>query len=362
MIMDRRRFLAASGLGGFASITDAAPVVTDGPRILWRLPSSTNKTLDVTWNGLQTIARRVGLATGGRFQIQVFASGELLSPFGVFDAVSSGTVPIGFGASFYYVGKDPAFAFDCAMPFGLNYRQHMAWLMQGGGMELLREFYRDYRAVNLPCANTGAQPAGWFRREIRDVTDLKGLKYRASGLAGQVLARLGVTPQAIPVTDVYPALERGTIDAAKLAAPHDDERAGIYNVARYYYFPGWAEGNNQLSIYINLDAWNSLPPSYQAILVAECHRNAVDTMAAFDVANPASLARMVAKGAQVRRFPGDVFEAAHRVAHDLYDSFADSSPRFRKIYDHWRRFRARQVAWYAVAERPYDGFLAAHPD
>ena len=333
-----------------------APVV-DGPVVRWRLAASLNKSLDISWNGLQSVSRHVAAATGGRFQIQVFASGELVPPFGVLDAVGNGTVPIGFAPSFYFIGKDPTFAFDCAMPFGLNSRQHSAWMLQGGGLEMLRALYRDYRVLNLPCTNTGAQMGGWFRKEIRSIDDLKGLKYRIGGLAGQVLSRLGVTPQAIPITDVYPALERGTIDAAKFAGPNDDERAGMFNVARYYYAPGWSEGNTHLSIFVNLDEWNRLPESYRAILEAACYWNMVSTQAAFDTANPPALSRMIAKGTRLKRFPDDMLKAAYRISHEMYDEFADTHPRFRKVYDAWRRFLGREIAWFGVAERPYDNFM-----
>lgn len=365
--MHRRKFITAAGLGLAATGALALPSVStvstvstvgNGPQFKWRLAASMTRTLDVTYGGLETLAKWVAQATGGRFQIQVFAAGELVPAFGVLDAVGNGTVQLGFGASFYYIGKDPTFAFDCALPFGLTTRQQTAWMMQGGGMALMRDLYKDYNVYNIPCASTGAQMGGWFRKEIHSLHDLKGLKIRVGGLAGQVLSRLGATPQVIPTSEVYPALERGTLDAAKLAAPHDDERAGLNRIARYYYMPGWAEGTTQLSMYINLDAWRALPPEYQSILETACQRMNIETQARFDAINPGAIQRMVNSGTQLRRFPDDMLHAAYREAHALYDEYAATNPRFRKVYDHWRRFRGRQIAWFGIAERPYDNFLA----
>ncbi len=230
--------------------------------------------------------------------------------------------------------------------------------LEKGLVNLERHVHNVKNVYNIPCASTGAQMGGWFRKEIHSLHDLKGLKIRVGGLAGQVLSRLGATPQVIPTSEVYPALERGTLDAAKLAAPHDDERAGLNRIARYYYMPGWAEGTTQLSMYINLDAWQALPPEYQAILEAACQRTNVETQARFDAVNPGAIQRMVNGGTQLRRFPDDMLHAAYREAHALYAEYADKHPRFRKVYDHWRRFRGRQIAWSGIAERPYDNFLA----
>jgi TRAP-type mannitol/chloroaromatic compound transport system substrate-binding protein len=177
----------------------------------------------------------------------LFAAGEIVPGPGVLDAVKDGTVEMGHTASYYYIGKDPTLAFDTALPFGLNSRQQTAWMMEGGGLELMREFFKDYNIHNIPCGNTGAQMGGWFRKEIKTVDDLKGLKFRVGGFAGQVLAKLGVVPQQIPVArDIYPALEKGTIDAAEWIGPYDDQKLGFNKVAKYYYYPGFWEGGPQL--------------------------------------------------------------------------------------------------------------------
>ena len=186
-----------------------------------------------------------------KFQIGVFGPGEIVPAFQVFDAVANNTVEMGNSASYYYIGKDLAFAFGTAVPFGLNTRQMNAWLAYGGGLDLLNELYRPYNVYGIPFGNTTAQMGGWFRKEIKTLDDLKGLKFRVGGVAGQVLSRLGVVPQQIPPGDIYPALEKGTIDAAEWIGPYDDEKLGFLKVAPYYYYPGWWEGCANGFLYIN---------------------------------------------------------------------------------------------------------------
>lgn len=353
--MERRRFLQGAGL---AAAMLPTPVLADGPRIRWRLASSFPKSLDTIFEAANTVARRVAAATGGRFQIQVFAAGELVPGPGVFDAVKEGTVPIGHTSSYYYIGKNPAFAFDTAVPFGLNSRQQTAWMMQGGGLALMRELFRPHNILSIPCGNTGAQMGGWYRKEIRTLADLKGLKFRVGGLTGQVLARLGVVPQQIPGNEVYQALEKGAIDAAEWVGPYDDEKLGFNKVARHYYFPGWWEGGPQLSLYVNLKEWAGLPPEYQTILEDACLYAHADMQAAYDVKNPPALKRLIESGTQLRRFSDEIMQAGYRAATELYQETADRNTDFRKIYEAWRRFRNEQVAWFGIAERPYDNFMA----
>jgi hypothetical protein len=197
-------------------------------------------------------------------------------PLAVLDAVQNATVECGQTASYYYTGKNPALAFDTAIPFGLNARQQNAWMYFGGGLDLMRELFRQYNIVNFPAGNTGTQMAGWYRREINSVNDLKGLKMRIPGLAGQILARLGVVPQQIGGADIYPALEKGTIDAAEWVGPYDDEKLGFHKVAKYYYYPGWWEGSAQLSIYVNARHWAALPKAYQEARDCLCRGEHLD--------------------------------------------------------------------------------------
>ncbi len=258
--MKRRAFLTTAGVG-LAAGTVAAPAIAQSqPEIKWRLASSYPKSLDTIYGAAEFIAKRVAAATDNKFQIRTFAAGEIVPALQVLDAVQNGTVECGQSAAYFYVGKDPTFCFDTAMPFGLNTRQHVAWMMHGGGLELMREVFKEYNIIHVPAGNTGAQMGGWFRKEIKSLEDLKGLKMRIGGLVGQILTQFGLVPQQIGGGDIYPALEKGTIDAAEFVGPYDDERLGFHKVAKNYYYPGWWEGSAQIPLLFNLTAWEQLPP------------------------------------------------------------------------------------------------------
>ncbi|GAB2902850.1 TRAP transporter substrate-binding protein [Uliginosibacterium flavum] len=359
--MERRSFLkkASVGLAAGAVATVAAPVMAQSalPSLKWKLASSFPKSLDTLFNAIETVAQHVKTATGGRFEIQLFAAGEIVPSAAVLDAVKDGTVEMGQSASYYYVGKDPAFAFDCAVPFGLNSRQQSAWMWSGGGLELMRDLFKDYNIHNIPCGNTGVQMGGWFRKEIKTVADMKGLKMRIAGIAGQVMGKLGVVGQQMGPADIYPALEKGTIDAVEWVGPYDDEKFGFNRVAKYYYYPGFWEAGPQLSIYINLKKWNELPKEYQQALEDACAFAHVQMQADYDVKNVAALRRLVAGGTKLKEFPKEVMVAAQAATLQLYEEFSAKYPRFKKIYGPWKKFRDDEYLWFKVAERAYDSFV-----
>ncbi len=356
--MERRSFLrsAATATAGALAVPTSA-LASDLPAVKWRLSSSFPKSLDTIYGAAEAVSKRVAAATGGKFQIQVFAAGEIVPGLNVLDAVKDGTVECAHTASYYFVGKDPTFAFDGAVPFGLNSRQQSAWMNEGGGMALMREFFKDYNCINIPCGNTGAQMGGWFRKDIKSVEDLKGLKMRIGGFAGQVLTKLGVVPQQIPGGDIYPALEKGTIDAAEWIGPVDDEKLGFAKVAKNYYYPGFWEGCLQVSMLINVKQWESLPPAYQAILEAACAEAHIEMQAKYDVRNPQALKRLVGSGVQLKAFPNDVLVAAHKAALELYEETAAKNAKFKKVYDQWKKFQQDQLQWFAVAEGRFDAFM-----
>lgn len=356
--MERRKFLKTAGLG-LAAGTIAAPAIAQSPsnpEIKWRLAASWPKALEALWGGVELIAKRVASATDGKFQIQAAAAGELVPALQVLDAVQNGTIELGHTASYYYVGKDPTFAFDTVLPFGLNARQQNAWMYSGGGIELMREFFAGYGIHQIPAGNTGAQMAGWFRKEIKSVKDLNGLKFRAGGITGQVMAKVGVVPQQIAAPDIYPSLEKGTIDAAEWVGPYDDERLGLQKVAKYYYYPGWQEGCAQLSLYVNQKQWDSLPANYKSILESACAEANVWMLAKYDAQNPAALKRLVANGAQLRSFNKDILNALYKASNELYAEISAKNEKFKKIFDAWNAFRTEEFLWFRVAENSYDNF------
>src|SRR3954451_3105798 len=260
------------------------------------------------------MAKLVAEATDNKLQIQPFAAGEIVPGLQVLDAVQNGTVEIGHTASYYYFGKDPTFTFGSSVPFGPNMRINQAWYTLGGGREILNEFYKKYNVVSLLAGNTGCQMGGWFRKEINTLDDIKGLKMRIGGFAGRVMQKLGVVPQQIAGGDIYPALEKGTIDAAEWVGPYDDEKLGFYKVAPHYYYPGWWEGGPMLLSFVNLEKWNALPKFYQAVLEQAAQYGNSWMMAKYDEANPLALRKLLAAGAKLHPFPAPVMEASLKAA------------------------------------------------
>jgi TRAP-type mannitol/chloroaromatic compound transport system substrate-binding protein len=355
--MKRRQFLQAATVGA-ASTAVAAPAIAQSmPEVKWRLQSGFPKSLDTIYGAAEVIAKFVSEATDGKFQIQPFAAGEIVGTPQIADAVGGGTIEMGHTCSYYYFGKDPTFAIGTALPFGLNGRQQNAWLYHGGGNDLLNEFYAKHNMYGMPAGNTGVQMGGWFRKEIKSVQDLQGLKMRIAGLAGQVMAKLGVVPQQIPGGDIYPSLERGTIDAAEWVGPYDDEKLGFSKVAPYYYYPGFWEGGPSIHLFINQAKWKELPKAYQAILTTAASYANNDMLAKYDARNPAALRRLLGAGTQLRPFSQEILEAAYKAANEVYDEVSGKNADFKKIYESVRGFRNEEYLWFQVAEYAFDTFM-----
>src|SRR3981081_4592832 len=355
--MKRREFLRAAGVGmaaagvGMAAAAVARPAIAQSmPELKWRCTSSFPKSLDTIYGAAEIFAKAVAEATDNKFQIQVFAGGEIVPGLQALDAVSSGTVEMAHTASYYYVGKDPTFAFATAVPFGLNSRMQNAWQFFGGGMELMNDFYKKYNIYGIPCGNTGCQMGGWFRKEINEPGDFNGLKFRIGGYAGRVLQKLGCVPQQIAGGYIYPALEKGTIDAAEWVGPYDDEKLGFQKVAQYYYYPGWWEGGAMLHNFINIEKWEELPKNYKAIATTAAAYANVEETAKYDARNPAALKRLVAAGAQLRPFSQPIMEASLKAANELYGEISAKNPDFKKVYDNMIAFRSDEYLWWQVAE------------
>jgi TRAP-type mannitol/chloroaromatic compound transport system substrate-binding protein len=356
--MQRRKFLktAAAGIAGSTAL--AAPAIAQSmPELKWRLTSSFPKSLDTLYGSAEVFCKAVAEATDNKFQIQPFAAGELVPGLQALDAVSNATVEMAQSASYYYIGKDPTFAFGTAVPFGLNARMQNAWFMHGGGMDLLNDFYKKFNAYALLAGNTGCQMGGWFRKELKEPADLSGLKFRIGGFAGQVLAKLGVVPQQIAAGDIYPALEKGTIDAAEWVGPYDDEKLGFQKVAQYYYYPGWWEGGASGHMFINLDKWNSLTPTYQSIVRTACDKINVWQLSKYDAVNPPAFRRLVASGTQLRAFPASIMDACYKASVETYAEISAKNADFKKVHDHMMAFRGEQYLWWQVAEFGYDTYM-----
>jgi TRAP-type mannitol/chloroaromatic compound transport system substrate-binding protein len=356
--MNRRTFLKQAGMTGAASAALAAPAIAQSqPELRWRLTSSFPKSLDTIYGAAETFSKYVAAATDNKFQIQVFAAGEILPGPGAADAVSNGTVECAHTASYYFWGKDPTFALATAIPFGLNPRQQNAWCYYGGGTDLLNEFYDGYGITALPLGNTGAQMGGWFRKEINTSADFKGLKMRIGGFGGAVLAKIGLVPQQIPGGDIYPALEKGTIDATEWVGPYDDEKLGFFKVAPYYYYPGFWEGGAMLHLFLNKAKWAELPAAYKGVVTAAAQAANCDMLAKYDYVNPTAIRSLYGKGAQLRPFSPEIMNASWEAAQATYAELTASNAKFKKIYDSMMAYRKDAFLWEQIADFTYDAFM-----
>ena len=356
--MKRRQFLQAAGLAAAATAVAKPAIAQSMPELKWRLTSSFPKNLDTLHGAAEVFTKAVAEATDNKFQIQVFPPNEIVPGLAAADAVQNGTVEMAHTASYYYFGKDPTFAFGTAVPFGLNARMQNAWMRFGGGMDLMNDFYKRFNIYALPAGNTGCQMGGWFRKEIKTVADLKGLKMRIGGFAGTVVAKLGVVPQQIPGDAIYSSLEKGTIDAVEWVGPYDDIKLGFQNIAQYYYYPGWWEGGAMLHNFINLDKWNALTPAYKSIVASASALANEWMLARYDAGNPEALKKLLeARKTKLQAFSPAIMEACLKAALEVYAEVSAKNADFKKVWDSLLPFRNDQYLWWRVAEYTYDDFL-----
>jgi len=360
--MKRRKFITAAA-GGLAAGAIAAPAIAQSPAtVKWRLTTSWPKSLDTMFGACEGLARRVSELTEGKFAIQVFAAGEIVPGLQVLDAVQNGTVEVGHTLTSFFIGKRPAYVFDAGLAFGLNTRQQTSWLYYGGGLELIRGVFKKDNIIPFPGGNVGVQMGGFYRKEIKTVDDLKGLKFRIGGIGGSILAKLGVIPQQIAPGDLYPAMERGTIDAAEFVGPSDDEKLGLHKIAKFYYTPGWWEGSAQDTTLVNLTAWESLPPQFKAAFEVAANEQQLLMVAKYDAVNPPALKRLIAQGVRVLQFPRPVMDACYKATLQTYDELIAKDEDFARIYAQWRQFANESNQWFRIAEYTLDSYrFAAKP-
>ena len=359
--MDRRKLLKAASLAAASGAISAPAIAQSTPSLRWRLATSFPKSLDTLYGACEMFSKAIAELSDQKFHIGVFGPGEIVPAFQVFDAVSNNTVEMGNSASYYYIGKDLAFAFGTAVPFGLNTRQMNAWLAYGGGT---RPAQRALPAsTTFTACRSAIRPHRWaagFARRSRRSTISRGLKFRVGGVAGQVLSRLGVVPQQIPPGDIYPALEKGTIDAAEWIGPYDDEKLGFLKVAPYYYYPGWWEGCANGFLFINTAEWAELPKSYQQMVTSAAAQAAADLTAKYDARNAQAIKRLVAAGAQLRPFSTEILDASFKATNELFAEISGKNAKFKTLYESMIAFRNEQYQWHQVCEATYDNYMIRH--
>ena len=355
--MLRRNFLKL-GAGTAAGAALAAPAIAQSaPQIRWRMTSSFTKSLDITFGAGELFSRYVSELTDGRFVIQQFAAGELVPGLQALDAVQSGSVEMAYTGMLFYVGKDPTFALGAAVPFMLNPRQQHGWFYHAGGNEMYNGFLAKHNVIGFPCGNTGMQWGGWFRKEIKTIDDLKWLKMRIAGLAGNIVARVGIVPQQIAPGDIYPALERGAIDAVEYIGPYDDEKLGFSKVAKFYYTPGWQEGGTVFHALANSAKWAELPATYKKAVEVAAQATTTSMLAHYDTKNPEALVRLVGSGVTLSIFSQEILETIYGAAQEHYAGLIASNEPFATIYRSQKEFRDRNYVYHQYADFQYDAMM-----
>jgi len=320
------------------------------PSVNWRLTSSFPKTLNTLYGTAEDFAANVSELTQGRFQIKTYQPNEIIPALGVFDAVSSGNIEMGQSAGAYYIGINTAFAFDTGLPFGMSSIEQNAWLYEGGGLELLQSIYSKYNIMYLPSGNTGPQMGGWFRKEINSLNDLSGLRMRIPGIGGKIMSKLNVSTQVLPGGEIYQALEKGVLDATEFIGPYDDEKMNFYEVAKYYYHPGWWEPSSTIALYINIDAWNKLPDSYKIAIELAAKNANISMLSMYNNQNAIALNSLIDKGVKVKRFPDEIIEQAKIESKIIFNEYAQNNEDFRKIYNHWNDYRTTMKDWNDISK------------
>tara|TARA_R100001369_G_scaffold18292_3_gene33764 strand:- start:1797 stop:2945 length:1149 start_codon:yes stop_codon:yes gene_type:complete len=367
--MDRRKFVSALGLGlGAAALAgcgqnesenkpaaggDNAPAkAADNEVREWKLVTAWPKNYPGLGTDANRFAERVTAMSGGRLTIKVHGAGELVPAMGVFDAVRDGSAEMGHSASYYWKGKHPATPFFTAVPFGLTAQELNSWVNFGGGQELWDELYGEFGLKPLPCGNSGTQMAGWFRKEINSLEDIKGLKIRAPGLAGEVMQRIGATPVQMPGGEVFTSMQTGALDAADWVGPYNDLTFGLHKVAKYYYYPGWQEPGAMLEMMINKEKWDALPEDLQAIVKNAAEAENQHIYDEFTARNAEALKQLVNEhGVELRRLPDEVLEALEKTSQEAVEDLVAGNDQARRIYESYRDFRDSVMPYIAVAEQ-----------
>ncbi len=326
------------------------------PKIRWRMATSWPLSLDTIYGGAEIVSQRVNALSGGNFQIKPYAAGELVPGLEVLDAVQAGSVECGHTASYYYIGKNPSFAFGTSVPFGLTAQQQNAWLYEGGGLELLNQLYSDFGVISFPAGNTGAQMGGWFKKKIKDLKSLQGLKMRIPGLGGKVMAELGVNVQVLPGGEIFLALDRGAIDAAEWTGPYDDEKLGLSKAAKFYYYPGWWEPGPTLTALVNQSAWEKLPIEYKEIFNTACYQANLTMLNRYDSLNGSALQRLLNNGTELVPYQEDILKAAENASSQLFADISAKDTSFRQLLKQWQNFRQEVYTWNNINELSFSRF------
>lgn len=359
--MDRRKFVGAAGLAGAAGLMGAcgkqdanspASAERESKKFEWKMVTSWPQNFPGLGTAANTLASSIDKMSDGRLKIKVYGGNELVPPFEVFDAVSNGTAQMGHSVTYYWKGKAPAAQFFSGIPFGMTAQELHGWIYYGGGLELWHEAYEPHGLIAFLAGSSGPQMGGWFNREINSIEDLKGLNMRIPGLGGEILKRAGGTPQSIPGAEVFTALQTGVIDAAEWVGPYNDLAFGLFQAAKYYYYPGWQEPGSGLECMINLEAWNELPTDLQNIVKVACQASVLDSLSEFTFQNGVALSTLLAEhDVQLRRYPDDVLQRLNEISDTVTRELADNDELSARIYESFSNYLDIVRPWTDISDR-----------
>lgn len=360
--MERRTFLKKAGIGTAAAATAlavGAPAVIGSTKVQWQATSFWGSKIKIMFDGITQFCQNVKEMSDGQFEIKLYGGGELVPPFGTFDAVSKGTIQMGSGSPYFWAGKSTAFNWFGSIPFGMNAQSINAWFYAGNGQALMNELYDKFDLVPRVVGNSGVQMGGWYSKKINSLEDFKGLKMRIGSIAGTVLSKMGVTTVMMPPAEIFPALERGVVDAAEFVGPVHDILLGLYKVAKYYYTPGWHEPGPVLDVFFNKKAYNDLPVHFQKILDIAAADINIKTLAAFDAQSGAALDTLVKEhGVNVEVYPADVMAKIKEISKQVIDEEAQKDPFAAKVHADYKAFQAKTAVWGNMSEKVYWNTMA----
>ena len=354
--MRRRDFLTRAGVGSLlaGSSLSVSSITRAEPKFKWKMVTTWPKNFPGLGTGANTVANMINVMSGGRIEVKVYGASQLVGPFEVFNAVSSGDVEMGHGAAYYWKNKSEAAQFFSAVPFGLNAQEMNGWLYHGGGMKLWQEIYAPFNLIPAAAGNTGVQMGGWFNKEIKSINDLKGLKMRIPGLGGEVLKRAGGTPVSLPGGEIYTSLQSGAIDATEWVGPYNDLAFGFHKVAKFYYYPGWHEPGTTLEAIVNKGAFEKLPNDLQQIVLVACAYANQDMLAEYTARNNDALHTLVhTHKVNLKPFPADVLKKLRDLSDEVVAEIAAKDAVGKKVYESFKAFRDQARAWHDISELSY---------
>jgi len=361
-VMKRRKIIKALGaatiVGSLGACKPKTQACEKGSTIKethkWKMVTAWPKNFPALGTGANFLAHTINTMSGGRIKVTVYGGGELVPPLEVFDAVSAGTAEMGHAGSYYWKGKVPEAQFFGAVPFGMNAQEMNAWLYHGGGLDLWTDLYKKFNLVPFPVGQTGVQMGGWFNKEINTKQDLEGLVMRIPGLGGEVLSRAGGSPKLLPGSELFTSLETGNIDATEWVGPYNDLAFGLYQAAKYYYYPGWHEPTACLEGIVNKQAYDALEDDLKEVVKMACMAANQNMLSDFTAKNRNALDTLINEHhVQLKEFPTEVLEELKIHAQAVFEELGQTSEMAQKIYQSYKSFAEQTKSWLEISEYAY---------